>query len=366
MHEAAIENELKGVEWIKISGGRSPFLPWFMATLVSSFSKMMLKINSNSLKYISYTLDKRSYLLYHKLKTLKPVYNIVIAHNPGTFWPVYKYASKNKLPYGVDVEDYHPGEYNNTWQETIARALMNSVLKAAKYVSAASPLILDKTIADTPEIKDRATVLNNVFPLSYQPAFEELKLEPGKALKIVWFSQHIGTNRGVQDILAAANRVTTFPVEITLIGNCLPGVNEEFETIMPNKQHKLIFLQPVNEKNLVPMLSQYHIGIASEPGFSVNNNIALSNKIFSYLLAGNAVIASATDAQKLFMESNPQVGWLYTSGDIPQLKNILETIYNNAAKLDATRRNAYDLGKQQFNWDKEQAIFLNMLNKALA
>lgn len=355
-YEAEIEKELNKVEWIKISGGRKPLLPWLKATVVSYVSGKLL----GSVEQISYSLDKRSYLLNKKLKDVNPVFDIVIAHNPGAFWPSAKYASDNKIPFGVDIEDYHPGEYTDAIQSAQVKHLMDKVLPQATYVTAASPLILRYSVGSASSENNK--VVNNVFSLKQKPLF---KAVPSDKLKLFWFSQHIGLDRGLQDIVAAINLIDTFSIELTLVGNCNEDIRSTLQNQLVSRTHTIIFKKPVSETALIEEASSHHVGLALESGANLNRNLCLTNKLFTYLLAGNAIIASDTDAQKDFASSNPETVVIYKVGDAKDLAKVLNDIYCNPERLEQMRKAAYDLATSKYNWETEQKLFLSLVESHL-
>jgi glycosyltransferase involved in cell wall biosynthesis len=111
--------------------------------------------------------------------------------------------------------------------------------------------------------------------------------------------------------------------------------------------------------------SLHHIGLALEPGFSINNNIALSNKLFTYLLAGNAVILSSTPAQELFYRQYPQTGWCYSPGDIEGLVHIIEQAYHDEPLLTGKRQQAWKLANTILNWENEQQQLLALVKATI-
>ena len=359
-YEASIEKELTTVEWIKISGGRKPLLPWLTSTVVSFVSTKLLGNSSKNIKLISYSLDKRSYLVYKRLKQLNPSYDIVIAHNPGAFWASYVYAANNKIPFGIDIEDYHPGEYSNAKQMRYMKLLMDRILPTASYITAASPLILKYSICDSTE---NYKVVNNVFSLQQQPTFRNVPVE--SKLKLFWFSQHIGLDRGLQDVIAAMNLIDSFSVNLTLVGNCSEEVNITLQNHLASSKHNIIFKHPVAEIELIEEASNHHVGLALESGANLNRNLCLTNKIFTYLLAGNAIVASDTDAQKDFAASNHETTTIYKVGDVQGLASILTSMYNNPTQLEQMRKAAYNAASSKYNWEAEQQIFLSLVNANL-
>jgi glycosyltransferase involved in cell wall biosynthesis len=113
------------------------------------------------------------------------------------------------------------------------------------------------------------------------------------------------------------------------------------------------FIQPLPQAELFKIASMNDIGLALETGKDLNNGIALSNKIFTYLLAGNAIIFSDTDAQRQFYEENTEVGLLYHSGDVESLQKLLSRILANPEMVDDMKRNALRAATERHNWEME-------------
>ena len=101
---------------------------------------------------------------------------------------------------------------------------------------------------------------------------------------------------------------------------------EYFETLIEQTPHNLRFHDPAAPDELTAFASQFDIGLALEPAFSRNNDIALSNKIFTYMQAGLAIIASNTTAQQQLLKKYPKIGELYEIGNIGSLSKSCCTI----------------------------------------
>lgn len=365
-YETRIDAAHPEVEWITLDTGRRSKLGWAVTTIVGKLAVKLQKLLPKNLAITSYAIEKRSWLLNNKLKQIASQYDLLIAHNLGAFLPVYNAAKKDGLPYGVDVEDYHPGEYDDATPEQFARQLMQGTLKDAAYVTAAAPLILEHTIKDVPAIKDRSVVVNNVFQLALQPKFQELPLNDGDVLKLVWFSQNVGLDRGLDDVIGALNQINDFSIELTLIGNCTEHNRQFFKAMLTNAKHTLVFKKPLPEKELMQELAHYHIGLALEIVHNLNKRICVANKMSTYLLCGNAIIASGTEGQELFMKQYPGIGQTYTSGNAAQLADVVVKYYTDKQLLQDHRRNGYKLAAEKLNWEKEQQLFLAAVNKALS
>lgn len=276
--------------------------------------------------------------------------DLYIAHNLGALPVAALAAKKNKAKYAFDAEDYHRGqEIAGSIEQKRTILLENIYLLNAAYITAASPLIAEQYFQ---HYKRPVTVINNVFSKKYSPiAIKESK----KPLKLFWFSQTIGKGRGLEDIILAMKEMPPKSFQLTLIGKYDEAVKSNLFKIGKYGQSNvdIDFINPLPEAELFNIASMHDIGLALETGKDVNNGIALSNKIFTYLLAGNAIIFSDTPAQRQFYEENTEVGLLYRSGDVESLKKLLSRILVNPAMVDGMKKNALRAATEKYNWEME-------------
>lgn len=291
-------------------------------------------------------------------KTIQCPADIYIAHNPGALPIATIAAKKNKVKCGFDAEDFHRNETSDDdYNEDVKlkTAIEKANIPHMDYITAASPQIAEKYAV----LFNRAvTTVLNVFP---KTRINNIIHNTTKPLQLFWFSQTIGRNRGLEGIIEAIN-LSGVTMELHLLGkvsddykNQLLAVNNKHE----NKYAALRFHAPVPGKELFTLTAQFDIGLAAEPGFSTNNKIALSNKLFTYIQCGIAVAASNTIAQTWFMEQYPETGKLYA--DTPELVNILLGYHHNRKLLYETKKAAYLIGQTQLNWDVESEKLIDAI-----
>jgi hypothetical protein len=112
------------------------------------------------------------------------------------------------------------------------------------------------------------------------------------------------------------------------------------------------------------LAASYDIGLGGETGFTRNNKIALSNKVFSYLLAGVPVVLSDTPAHRAFAVELGGAARVYKVDDAESLASALDAFLCNAAELAAARATAFHLGRSRFNWETERLALLNCVRAA--
>lgn len=347
----------KEVSLITLPGDRQNKALWLCSTILHQLAYLLFSLFRNNLYVLSVYASKRSTLLMWALKRKLPEFDLVIAHNPGAFVPSFTYAQKKGIMLGVDVEDYHPAETEDPVLMQRLQRMMRHVLAKANVITAASPLILEQCLTLVPETASCKAVINNVFSFRNQPVFTEM---PEETLKLVWFSQSVGLDRGLQDVLKAMNKTETCPIQLTLVGHCTDNVKHQLQALMNGGCHKLVFFPPMKEQDLMELCSRHHIGLALETGRPLNRDICLTNKLFTYLLAGNAIIATQTAAQGRFFQENPGIGEIYPVGDHTALSKIVDKLSKDHKQLHAMRRRAYELARTTYNWEMESKLFASL------
>ncbi|MCW3090879.1 MAG: hypothetical protein JWP81_1948 [Ferruginibacter sp.] len=283
-----------------------------------------------------------------------------IGHNLGALAVAVRAAKFHGAKAGFDFEDYHRGEIVRGEKYTLQRIryLENKYLPFLNYYSTASKLITEAVKKDHPFFKGTVITLNNCFPLKQQPLFIH-KNPKDETLQLFWFSQTIGINRGLETLIEAVEFLNDPSIHVTLAGRCNKDMLAYIKLhsgAMFSNIHLAGIIQP---EKLPEFASQFDVGLALETAFSVNNNIALSNKIFTYLLAGNAIILSNTTMQLAFNKVHA-VGEIFAIND---MSNLVEKIkyYKEKQVLNAQKRYNYLLATKQLNWDAESKNLLDVM-----
>ena len=290
--------------------------------------------------------------------------DLYIGHNLGALPAVVAAAHKYGAKAVFDFEDYHLGEYpSHTLEARLVKFVQERYVPGLAYATAASPLIAKAYQSHFPSIA--VHTINNFFPMAY--AVSQLPIIPERPLRLFWFSQYVGRQRGLEQVIAAMGKARHAEIELTLLGNCTTELREYFtqEAIIHGvKPAQLHFLAPVQEAAIVKIASEHHIGLAVEVPHIENREYCLTNKIFMYLLAGNAVLFSNTKAQEQFLQNHPGIGSLFANGDIDKLASILSTYYDDPVFLNRQRQASYQQ-RQTCNWDVEKERFLGLVSDKL-
>ena len=332
---------------------------YLLSRIINKAARFVNRITHG--KYLAESAIARSSYFLTKAARRHPA-DLYIGHNLGALPATVKAAKRNNKPCGFDAEDFHRNEMSNDSNDddVVLKTIIESrYILQVDYLTASSPLIADAYKQLFPDISPIVT--RNVFERNAD--VKNINIVNDASIKLFWFSQTIGTNRGLQDVIQALELLHDQPFELHLLGNCSEETKSE---LTKSSKVNFRFHPPIHPEKLISFSSHFDIGLALEPGFSNNNNFALSNKIFTYLQAGLAIIVSDTAAQKQFLEEYPGVGKIYQKGNAQSLADILLYYHQHCEQLVETRKASLLLADKELNWETEQRIFLDVVEKTLS
>ena len=302
------------------------------------------------------------------LKRAARKYNadLYFGHTPGALPATVSAAKKNRKPCRFDAEDFHRNEVsdNPNHPDVILKTyLENKYFPELDHLSTSSPVIASAYKELFPAID--FPVILNVFPAVR--SISEPSTNTNGPLGLFWFSQTIGVNRGLEDIIAALTLLKSHPFELHLLGDLPEETKVNYiDKLIDKNTTNIHFHDNIPSDELAGFASKFDIGLALEPAFSNNNNMALSNKIFTYLQSGLAVAASDTKAQRRLLNTYPQIGKMYKKGDPRTLADVLLYYHQHRNELIKARVAAYEIAKTELNWENESKKFLNLVDQTIA
>ncbi|MCZ4221794.1 glycosyltransferase family protein [Pedobacter rhodius] len=292
--------------------------------------------------------------------------NLYIAHNLAALPAAALAAKKNNSKCGFDAEDFHRNEVTDNifdYDFKLKKNIEDKYIKQLDYLSTASPLISLAYSEIYPE-QEPVTILN-AFPkqlITRQGSVDDCKL------KLFWFSQTIGIGRGLEELIEALAFIKDYIIELHLLGNYDDQTKKSFEKISsaysfnPDLIH---YYHPIAPQKIFAFASQFDLGIASEISSPKNRDICLTNKIFTYIQSGLAVIASDTTAQKKLFEEYPDMGIVYKKNNPESLAAAIKIYIENRELLRKHQNRAYKYATETLNWEVEQEKFLSIVKYTL-
>ena len=294
--------------------------------------------------------------------------DLYIAHNLGALPAAARAARRHGARLGFDAEDFHRGELPDTpataEERQMIRLAEERYVPGCDYVTAASDGIAE-AYASALAIPRPVTILN-VFPLADRaaavPEAELADEVPAGTRSLHWFSQTIGPGRGLEDALAALPLLPD-DVVLSLRGLWAPG----YEAVLRAEAdrlgvgHRLRALPPCPPDEVVRRAAAHDVGLALEVAETLNRDLCVTNKLFTYLLAGLPFVATDTTGQRGVCETLPAATRLYPAGDPGAFAEAVCSLLDAPDARDA----AEEAGREQFNWNVEAERFLEVVARVL-
>ena len=288
--------------------------------------------------------------------------DLYLVHHAEALGAGFRAAQLNNAKFGFDGEDFHTGmnDSGGMMNEMIF-FLENKYLPHCAYLTAASNGI-GEAYSGKYKIRPPVTILN-VFPK------ERLEAKKGNnPIKFYWYSQVIGPNRGLETLMEAAGKLEA-EFEIHLRGSFH---NEEYRNFLSRLakrsgiEARLFIHEPIGAEKIVSDGNRFDIGLALESKTSTNANLAVSNKLFSYLMSGLALIATDTYGQKDIFNYFPEVGRICRMDDPEDLAAAMKFYIGHPEKLLEAKKAARAAAETRFNWETESKKLLDNIKACLA
>ena len=272
--------------------------------------------------------------------------------------PIVAWAAKNDgAKFAFDAEDYHRAETTDKILNNFAEIIENKYLDVAEYISTASKFI-SEAYRKHFEVQKIVTI-NNFF--THNALVPREQMNKSKPIKIVWFSQTIGLNRGLKEFISKLVLLNPNFFELHLRGTSDESIRTHLlENVSTGWINKIFFYPQCNPRELSFWLQGFDIGLALEPGFSFNNEIAISNKIFQYFNSGLAVIATPTTGQKWVIQQAPDAGVILSPDSN---LDILKSWAEDRSNLEDAKKAAVIAAKTKFDWDDEKKKLIEIIKQ---
>src|SRR5262249_45972535 len=105
---------------------------------------------------------------------------------------------------------------------------------------------------------------------------------------------------------------------------------------------------------MVDLAAAYDLGLSLETEATESRRLCLTNKIFTYVLAGVPVMMSDTPAQRALAPDLGDAAALVSLADPPAMAQALDRLAGSPDRLDQAKAKAAELGRQRYNWQVEK------------
>jgi hypothetical protein len=275
--------------------------------------------------------------------------DFVYGGTSGAIAAVTEASRRTGTPCGIDFEDFHCGEHTGdaagSTRDGLAAIVMADAVRQASFVTVGSAAIAR---ACEERFGVAPITINNVFPLPASPGLER-GVGP---LRLYWFSQTIGPGRGLEDIVAAVGRCG-IEAELHLRGRIIHEYGDDLATLSRTTAPRLRLVQhqPRDPDEMVNACRGFDIGLAVEPGHTLNNALSLSNKALTYPLAGLAMAMTRTPGQRVLIDHLGEDAVSYAPGRFEDLAAGLERWHEDRSALRRAQEASWSAACTRWRWD---------------
>jgi glycosyltransferase involved in cell wall biosynthesis len=197
-------------------------------------------------------------------------------------------------------------------------------------------------------------VIPNTFAL--QPAPPPLPRQ--RPPSFFWYSQTTGPGRGLEQFLKAW-ALTREPSRVCLLGDISEAYRDLLARLVPeDRRGRLAFLPIVSPEALPGLIATHDVGLALEPDTPESRYLTTTNKVFQYLNAGLAILATPTAGQREVISRVPGSGLLIDLGNPGALSAQLDALLADPGRLTAMGGAARDAAVRQFSWERTAPVLL--------
>ena len=293
--------------------------------------------------------------------------DVVIGHTLAALPAAGIAARRRSARLGFDAEDLHAEEaskgHGDVARRTLATAVESHWLPRCDYVTASSPGIADE-LAARYDIA-RPQVILNAFPRAMRQRRTSVVDRSSSHPTLYWYSQTIGPDRGIGEALNAMAGLP-FPIELHLRGEPDAGYAEHLSVRATELglRDRVVIHAPAPAEEMVAIAAQHDIGLAAEQPVCLNRLLCATNKLFTYLLAGNAIAATDTPGQRDILAASPGAAILYAHGDVDSLRAGLWSMLASPERLARAREASLKAALSRFSWEHEAPRLLAYLGGA--
>jgi hypothetical protein len=255
-------------------------------------------------------------------------------------------ARRLAIPFALDLEDFHSAQDDPGHYDGLTSRMEREILPHAALLTGGSQAIAD-AYHDTYGVD--VIPIHNVFPL---PQLAPTPREWDGNLRLYWFGQTIGPGRGLEETVRAMG-LADIQGELTVRGNAnsdfLIRLRELSAEVAPNLT--LTHLEPAPPDDMIDLCRSHDVGIAIENPERRSQELALTNKSLTYILAGLAVALTDTLGQHELGADLGEGALLLQRGDIEGFATGLERWSRDPESLVRSKEASWEAAQRRWNWD---------------
>lgn len=295
--------------------------------------------------------------------------DLTMVHSESGLWVAFKLLAEGRRV-GVDILDWFSQDLplaDRKGRPVGSMQTLERHLLGKAHCCLTTSQVLADALAQDAGTTRRPAVVPNCFPALERQRMsrERHDSKPGGVVAFHWFSQTIGPWRGLE-ALAKALPMLRGNWVLALRGD-LSGHQNWFENTFPaSLRGHIQILAPVPNADLLARTMPHDVGLALEVPYCANKDLTASNKIFEYLRAGLAVIATRTRGQEEVMQACPSAGMLIEPDDPVALAYAMQKMLDDADYLRNCKLSSFEAGGTVWSWETHSPTLLNAIAEALS
>lgn len=293
--------------------------------------------------------------------------DLTIVHSEAGLW-VGNQLLNEGFRVGVDFEDWFSEDLLPSARITRPiqelKAFERRLAQECTY-SLTTSNVLAEALAQSYQAT-KPTVIYNSFLWAERSHLDNQKRDRKnyKYPSLHWFSQTIGPGRGLETLFQALSYLN-IPLEIHLRGNCSTSTRQWIEQQVSINWRDRLFIHPTVPNNeLLSRIAEHDIGLALEQTEVPSRNLTVTNKLFQYLQAGLAVIATDTQGQQEVFSQFPTIGRLIPCATPIKLAEALTELLTDPEKLAFAKTSALEAA-ENLSWEHQAEKLLTAVEQAL-
>jgi hypothetical protein len=254
-------------------------------------------------------------------------------------------AQRAGVPFAIDLEDFHstmdpPGRYDG-----VTEKIERLILPKASFLTGGSTAIAD---AYREKYGVDVIPIHNVFSL---PVNAPVPRKWDGKLRLYWFGQMLGPGRGMEETIRAVG-LAGIESELGIRGMMSEEYLDSLRTLAARAAPRLslAFYTPAGPDDMVDLCRPHDVGIAMEQPERYNQELALTNKSLTYILAGLAVAMSDTIGQRQLGADLGEGALLCPTGNVDILASGLKRWSQEPGTLERAMEAAWTSAKTRWHW----------------
>ncbi|MEQ8625766.1 MAG: glycosyltransferase [Vicingaceae bacterium] len=340
-------------------------------------SKIRWLLNGLLHKIVVYSVEKLEWKIWSKFYLNKTLLLAPMLRRNKYDWVIinlidnlpFAVELKNKMKAKViyDSQEYFVGQYA-AFERCKYKWVVENEKKYIEQVDvllATTQVMLDKIGSDyglnIPSFRVR-NVPTIAQVHSNDRINQEANFESDVPLRLVWHGMgiYLENRRGLHILIKAIANCKQ-KVHLFLQGKLDDTQKSILNNFIVNYrlQNKLTVLPPALPDKIVESLTDYDIGLTGELPKEENQELTSSNKLFDYIAAGLAVLASDVKGVRETIEEY-KVGFMYKPGDYIQLSELIDELAIKGQKLSALKSNSAS-ARKSLSWESDYRNVLSIM-----